>query len=103
MLYFNFLTSFVKLAMAERYEFIKSQRGGDILCLNDYKLHINYRRGDKISFKSRHKNCKFTAITEHGNLLSFYLLSFVKIVYIVILPSIYSHYFNLCTYYSDML
>lgn len=51
-------------------EFIKSRKGGDILCLNSYRLHLNYRRNGKIYWKCLHTGCKTTAISENGEVLS---------------------------------
>ena len=51
-------------------EFIKSSRGGELLCLNGFILSINYQRATKRYWKCRKGNCKFTAVTEQNQLLS---------------------------------
>ena len=51
-------------------EFVKSSRGGELLCLNGFVLSINYRRNNKKYWKCRKANCKFTAVTEEQELLS---------------------------------
>ena len=48
-------------------EFIRSNRGGDILCLDGYQYRINYVRNGKRYWKC--KNCKCSAVTEEGMLI----------------------------------
>ena len=49
-------------------EFIRSNRGGDILCLNGYQFRINYSRIGRKYWKC--KKCKCSAVTEEGRLIS---------------------------------
>ena len=51
-------------------KFVKSIRGGKLLCLNGFVLSINYRRNNKTYWNCRKANCKFTAVTEGQELLS---------------------------------
>lgn len=53
-------------------EFIKSRRGGDILCIDHHMFRLNYRRNDKSYWKCTRsrQGCNATAVTQSESLIS---------------------------------
>lgn len=49
--------------------FLESTRGGQLLCLNNYIMRLNFHRCGKTYWKCKTRKCSSTAITKDGNLI----------------------------------